>query len=152
MLGEYKDYVDIKDALTNLLEAGYNIPMIETVLEQIKADAASKNQNLKDESLCDWALIYEYARTMRTYLEDNDEEELNACIERVKEIAIDHGGNRIDQIMHDEEGHIDIERCVKIIDSANWLLTKTLDIEKREKLYSISLEATKLLRELVDTP
>lgn len=37
-----KDYVYIKDTLTNLLEAGYNIPMIETVLEQIKAEAASE--------------------------------------------------------------------------------------------------------------
>ena len=42
MLGEYKDYVYIKDTLTNLLDAGYNIPMIETVLEQIKAEAASE--------------------------------------------------------------------------------------------------------------
>lgn len=42
MNGQYKDYVDIKDALTNLLEAGYNFPMIETVLEQMKLDAASK--------------------------------------------------------------------------------------------------------------
>lgn len=42
MIKKHEDYVYIKDTLTNLLEAGYNIPMIETVLEQIKAEAASK--------------------------------------------------------------------------------------------------------------
>ena len=106
----------------------------------------------KDESQCDWALVYEYTRTMGAYLDDNDKEELNACIERVKEIAIDHGGNRIDQLIHDEEGREDIESCVKVIDDANWLLIRTLDIEKREKLYSIAKEATKVLRKLVNTP
>lgn len=50
MLGEYKDYVDIKDALTNLLEAGYTIPMIKTVLEQIIGDKLEED----DESIyCD---------------------------------------------------------------------------------------------------
>ena len=34
----YKEYVDIKNALINLLEAGYTIPMIKTVLEQIEVD------------------------------------------------------------------------------------------------------------------
>lgn len=42
MNGQYKEYVDIKNALINLLEAGYTIPMIETVLEQIKSDAISE--------------------------------------------------------------------------------------------------------------
>ena len=42
MKGNYKDYVDIKSALTNLLEAGYTFPMIETVLEQMWDDAAEK--------------------------------------------------------------------------------------------------------------
>ena len=125
---------------------------ISHVVNKWNSRTMSSVDEEKDESQCDWALVYEYARTMENYLDDLDEVELDACIERIKEIAVNHGGNRINQIMHDKEGHIDIERCVKIIDSASWLLTKTLDIEKREKLYSISLEATKLLRELVDTP
>ena len=99
---------------------------------------------------CDWALIYEYARSMRDYLDDGEDENVRACIERVKELAMEHGGNRIDQVMHDEEDRKDIESCIKVIDSANWLLIRTLDIEKREKLYSISLEATKVLRKLVE--
>jgi len=40
------------------------------------------------------------------------------------------------------------DSCIKIIDDADWLLTKVLDIEQREKLFSIALEATRLLRKL----
>lgn len=106
----------------------------------------------EDESQCDWALIYEYARSMKNYLDDLDEVSLQECIERVEELAIGHGGNKLDQLMHDEEDRKDIDSCVKIIDGSDWLLERTLDIEKREKLHSIALEATKVLRKLVNTP
>lgn len=89
---------------------------------------------------------------MKNYLDDLDEVALGDCIERVKEIAINNGGNRLNQLIHDEEGHEDIGSCVKIINNADWLLTRTYDIEKRGKLHSIALEATKALRKLVDTP
>ena len=104
-------------------------------------------------NICDWALVHEYARSMRDDLDDGEDEIVRGCLERVEELAIGHGGNRLDQIMHDDEDHEDIkESCIKVINEADWLSTRTLDIEKREKLYSISLEATKVLRKLVNTP
>ena len=118
----------------------------------------SKKQEIKDESQCDWTLIYGYARSMRDYLDDLDEINLEDCIDRIELLAIEHGGNRFDQLMshldkNDEKiDHEDIESCVKIINYTDWLLIRVLDIEKREKLHSISLEATKILRKLVNTP
>lgn len=103
-------------------------------------------------NICDWALVHEYARSMRDDLDDGEDEIVRGCLERVEELAMEHGGNRIDQVMHDEEDRKDIESCVKVINEAEWLLTRTLDIEKREKLHSIALEATKVLRKLVNTP
>ena len=136
-------YHSAEEAISHVVNK-WNSRVQNSFLESLFSDA----KEAKDQ--CDWALIYEYTRTMGAYLDDLDEVELDACIERVKEIAIEHGGNRIDQIMHDEEDRKDIESCIKVIDSANWLLIRTLDIEKREKLYSIAKEATKVLRKLVE--
>lgn len=142
-------YYSAEEAISHAVNT-WNKRVQNSFLESLFSDAKeAKGQ-------CDWALIYEYARSMKNCIDDNDkgiDVYIEECIDRIEELAIEHGGNRIDQIMHDDEDHEDIkESCIKVINEANWLLTRTLDIEKREKLYSISLEATKVLRKLVNTP
>lgn len=130
---------------------------ISHVVNEWNSRTMSSMDEAKDESQCDWALVYEYARSMKNYLDDLDEVELDACIERVKEIAMEHGGNRIDQLRsyvkkNNEKCREDTESCISIIEDTNWLLTRTYNIEKQEKLHSIALEATKVLRKSVNTP
>ena len=40
----WDEYKDIKDTLNKLLEKGYTIPMIQTVLEQIEVDKEKNNE------------------------------------------------------------------------------------------------------------
>ena len=95
---------------------------------------SNSTEEAKDGSQCDWALIYEYARSMKNCIDDNDkgiDVYIEECIDRIEELAMEHGGNRLNQIMHDDEDHEDIkESCIKVI---NGTLMRQMQIEKARR-------------------